>query len=80
MKPFGEGGVMAEWLAAIFCCAGLAYLAVGFVVLFRRLRQRGLSAPTSSDGGFGDIAPFIVVAALWPLYLRGPSGPGERED
>ena len=64
---------MEFWLVGILGSVGLIYLAVGFVVLFRRLRRGGLTASTSSPGGpSGDIAPFLVVAALWPLYLRGP--------
>jgi hypothetical protein len=62
---------MESWLVVIVGSVGLIYLAVGFVVLFRRLRRGGLGTPASSSGVAGDIAPFLVVAALWPLYLRG---------
>lgn len=57
------------------------YLAVGFVVLFRRLRRRG--GPSLSGGGYSaEPWAFLAVAAFWPLYLREKAQmrPAESED
>jgi hypothetical protein len=62
--------VLEFWLVGILGSVGLLYLAVGFVVLFRQLRRGGLTSSALPNGPAGDRGPFLVVAALWPLYLR----------
>lgn len=69
---------MEPWFVAILGCGVLIYLAIGLYVMFRHLRQRGIASPASPSGGAGDIMPFLVVAALWPLYLN--SGKSPRKD
>jgi hypothetical protein len=61
---------MGQVVVMILSVAGLAYLGVGLVVMFRLLRRRRLSSSDLPPGGPGDGLAFLVVAALWPLYIR----------
>ncbi len=45
------------------------YLAIGFVVLFYRLRERSARL-NAANPCTADPWAWIVVAALWPLYFR----------
>jgi len=59
------------------------YLAIGFVVLFSRLRQRSVSL-NAANPCTAEPWAWIVVAALWPLYFRDQrrtdETPEDRED
>lgn len=57
------------------------YLAVGFVVLFRQLRQRSGQIDLNDARLAADPWAWIVVAALWPLFFRVQRPPnGNQSD